>query len=118
MLRSGMNNLPIQLSDIQAAQKRIADSVKRTPCRHARLAGLDLYFKFENRQETHSFKERGARAKPAPVKTYDLGGKVGFLDFGMVRRIPREHFERERALGRAIADGDAARVHELMAELG
>ena len=35
-------------------------------------------------------------------------GKVGFLDFGMVRRIPREHFERERALGRAIASGDAA----------
>ncbi|MEZ5075642.1 MAG: AarF/ABC1/UbiB kinase family protein [Solirubrobacterales bacterium] len=45
-------------------------------------------------------------------------GRVGFLDFGMVRRVPREHLERERALGRAIASGDADRVHELMAELG
>jgi hypothetical protein len=45
-------------------------------------------------------------------------GRVGFLDFGMVRRVPREHFERERALGRAIASGDAESVHELMAELG
>jgi threonine dehydratase len=63
MLKSAMNDLPIQLSDIQAAQTRIAGGVKRTPCRHARLAGLDLYFKFENRQETHSFKERGALNK-------------------------------------------------------
>jgi predicted unusual protein kinase regulating ubiquinone biosynthesis (AarF/ABC1/UbiB family) len=45
-------------------------------------------------------------------------GRVGFLDFGMVRRLPAEHFERERALGRAIADRDAGCVHELMAELG
>ena len=45
-------------------------------------------------------------------------GRVGFLDFGMVRRVPREHLERERALGRAIASGDADGVHELMAELG
>ncbi len=45
-------------------------------------------------------------------------GKVGFLDFGMVRRVPLEHLERERALGRAIASGDAPTVHELMAELG
>ncbi len=45
-------------------------------------------------------------------------GRVGFLDFGMVRRVPAEHLERERALGRAIAGRDAACVHELMAELG
>ena len=45
-------------------------------------------------------------------------GRVGFLDFGMVRRVPIEHLERERALGRAIAGRDAACVHELMSELG
>jgi len=45
-------------------------------------------------------------------------GRVGFLDFGMVRRIPLEHFERERALGRAIAARDADEVHALLAELG
>ena len=45
-------------------------------------------------------------------------GRVGFLDFGMVRRVPAEHLERERALGRAIAERDAPAVHGLMAELG
>ena len=45
-------------------------------------------------------------------------GRVGFLDFGMVRRVPIEHLERERALGRAIAGRDAACVHELMSGLG
>ncbi len=45
-------------------------------------------------------------------------GSVGFLDFGMVRRVSAEHFDRERRLGRAIAAGDASCVHELMSELG
>lgn len=58
-----MHTLPIQFSDIEAAKQRIAAGVKRTPCRHARLAGLDLYLKFDNRQETHAFKERGALNK-------------------------------------------------------
>lgn len=45
-------------------------------------------------------------------------GRVGFLDFGMVRRISAEHLERERAMNRAIAEGEAAEVHRLMAEIG
>ncbi len=45
-------------------------------------------------------------------------GRVGFLDFGMVRRVPAEHLERERRLGEAVAAGDAVAVHELLAELG
>ena len=45
-------------------------------------------------------------------------GRVGFLDFGMVRRVSAEHFERERRLGQAVAAGDAAAVHALLSELG
>ena len=45
-------------------------------------------------------------------------GRVGFLDFGMVRRVSAEHFERERRLGQAIAARDAVGVHELLSELG
>ena len=45
-------------------------------------------------------------------------GRVGFLDFGMVRRVPADHLARERALGQAIADRRAGDVHALMAELG
>jgi len=55
--------LPLELADVVAAAKRIEGGVKRTPCRHTRLAGLDLYLKFDSRQETHAFKERGALNK-------------------------------------------------------
>ncbi len=57
------DSLPIHPDDVRAAQTRIAGGVKRTPCRQTNLAGLDLFLKFDNRQETHSFKERGALNK-------------------------------------------------------
>ncbi len=46
-----------------SAARRIEGGVKRTPCRHTQLLGLDLYLKYDNRQETHAFKERGALNK-------------------------------------------------------
>ena len=58
-----MAALPLSLSDVEAAARRIEGGIKRTPCRHARLSGLDLYLKFDSRQETHAFKERGALNK-------------------------------------------------------
>ena len=58
-----MGALFLQLADIVAAARRIEGGVKRTPCRHTRINGLDLYLKFDNRQETHAFKERGALNK-------------------------------------------------------
>lgn len=51
------------MSDVVAAARRIEGGIKRTPCRHARLSGLDLYLKFDSHQETHAFKERGALNK-------------------------------------------------------
>lgn len=57
------SHLPIQPSDVWAAQERITGRIKRTPCRHTKLAGLELFLKFDNRQETHAFKERGALNK-------------------------------------------------------
>ena len=56
---------------------------------------------------------------PHPGNYLLLGdGRVGFLDFGLVRRVPAEHMERERALARAIADRRAGDVHALASELG
>ncbi|HLQ84926.1 MAG TPA: threonine ammonia-lyase [Salinisphaeraceae bacterium] len=56
--------MTLTLDDIQAAAKRIADSVVRTPLALSRtlsdIAGCELYLKFENHQFTASFKERGA----------------------------------------------------------
>jgi threonine dehydratase len=56
--------LPVTLDDIRAAAQTIAGHVVRTPMRQSQtlsdIAGCDIYLKFENRQFTASFKERGA----------------------------------------------------------
>jgi threonine dehydratase len=57
----------VSLADIQAAQKRIAGAVTRTPCQPSHtlshLVGSKVVLKFENQQFTASFKERGALNK-------------------------------------------------------
>ena len=51
-------------ADIQNAQHAIAPALVRTPTRHSRtlsgIAGCEVRLKFESRQFTASFKERGA----------------------------------------------------------
>jgi threonine dehydratase len=51
-------------ADIQNAQAAIGAALVRTPTRHSRtlsgIAGCEVWLKFENRQFTASFKERGA----------------------------------------------------------
>jgi threonine dehydratase len=51
-------------ADIKHAQAAITPALVRTPTRHSRtlsgIAGCDVWLKFENRQFTASFKERGA----------------------------------------------------------
>jgi len=55
---------PPTFLDIQNAQRAIAPALVRTPTRHSRtlsgIAGCEVWLKFENRQFTASFKERGA----------------------------------------------------------
>jgi threonine dehydratase len=57
----------VTIDDIRAAGQRISGSVEQTPCVHSRtlsrLAGAQVYLKFENLQFTASFKERGALNK-------------------------------------------------------
>jgi threonine dehydratase len=59
--------VPVTIEDIRAAAQRIAGAVERTPCVHSRtlsrLAGAEVFLKFENLQFTASFKERGALNK-------------------------------------------------------
>jgi len=51
-------------ADIQTAARLIGPALVRTPTRHSRtlsgIAGCEVWLKFENRQFTASFKERGA----------------------------------------------------------
>ncbi len=59
-----MNSAGLTLDDVRAAAKTIAGAVEHTPTIHSRtlskIAGCDIYLKFENLQFTASFKERGA----------------------------------------------------------
>ncbi|HEX4178775.1 MAG TPA: threonine ammonia-lyase [Rhizomicrobium sp.] len=52
------------LADIETAARLIGPALVRTPTRHSRtlssIAGCEVWLKFENRQFTASFKERGA----------------------------------------------------------
>src|SRR5580700_8673584 len=63
-LKAPMAALPVSLKDIQSAAAAINGAVVRTPTRHSRtlsaIAGCEVWLKFENRQFTASFKERGA----------------------------------------------------------
>jgi predicted unusual protein kinase regulating ubiquinone biosynthesis (AarF/ABC1/UbiB family) len=45
-------------------------------------------------------------------------GRVGFLDFGLMRVIDPSYIEREQAIARAVEVGDAQAVHAGMAALG
>jgi predicted unusual protein kinase regulating ubiquinone biosynthesis (AarF/ABC1/UbiB family) len=45
-------------------------------------------------------------------------GRVGFLDFGLMRLVDPAYLEGERALARAVDAGDSAAVHAGMAALG
>src|SRR5215208_2859876 len=45
-------------------------------------------------------------------------GRVGFLDFGLMRVVDADHLERERAIARAAAAADAEGTHAAMAAAG
>ncbi len=45
-------------------------------------------------------------------------GRVAFLDFGLFKRLEPEPVELELACQRAVAEGDAAALHRLLAESG
>src|SRR3954463_15611947 len=45
-------------------------------------------------------------------------GRVGFLDFGLMRVVDADYLERERAIARAAAAADAKGIHAAMAAAG
>ena len=63
--------MSVTLADIEAARRRIAGQVLRTPMLPApklsALTGAEVYVKYENLQVTNSFKERGALNKLASL---------------------------------------------------
>jgi threonine dehydratase len=69
---------PIALEEIQAAQRRIRDSVVRTPLirLNADSAPAEIYLKLENLQPIGSFKLRGAGNAMALSNMYSLARGV------------------------------------------
>jgi threonine dehydratase len=57
----------VTLADVQAAAKVLAGNIERTELAHSKtlsaITGADVWIKFENRQYTAAFKERGALNK-------------------------------------------------------
>jgi len=45
-------------------------------------------------------------------------GRVAFLDFGLFKRMEREPVELELSAQRAVAEGDAVKLHKVLAEAG
>ena len=64
-VRAKLELMPVTLSDIRAAQRRIAGGVIVTPCPESiplsEITGARIVCKLDNFQRTGSFKERGAR---------------------------------------------------------
>jgi predicted unusual protein kinase regulating ubiquinone biosynthesis (AarF/ABC1/UbiB family) len=64
-------------------------------------------------------RERLAAGDPHPGNYLALAdGRVCFLDFGLMRKVPAAYLDGERALARAVIEGDAAEVHRGLAHLG
>lgn len=63
----GADKTSIQIDDVHRAADAIAGAVERTPSRYSltlsKIAGCEIFLKFENFQFTASFKERGALNK-------------------------------------------------------
>ena len=78
--------MSITLADIEAARRRIAGAVLRTPMLPApklsALSGAEVYVKYENLQVTNSFKERGAFNKLAALDDAARGRGVIAMSAG------------------------------------
>jgi predicted unusual protein kinase regulating ubiquinone biosynthesis (AarF/ABC1/UbiB family) len=65
------------------------------------------------------YRHRQFSGDPHPGNFLLLGdGRVAFLDFGLFKRMEREPVELELAAQRAVAEGDAVKLHTLLAESG
>jgi threonine dehydratase len=76
----------ITLSQIRAAAEAIRGAVGRTPTHYSRtlskIAGCEIYLKFENLQFTASFKERGALNKLLSLSEAERKGGVVAMSAG------------------------------------
>ncbi len=91
------------------------EAVKKLPEAERDRFG-EIVFRFFFGTLTHL---RRAAGDPHPGNYLLLDdGRVGFLDFGLMRVVDADYLERERELAQAVVERDARRVHALLASLG
>ena len=91
------------------------EEVKRLPARDRDRFG-EIVFRFFFGTLTHL---RRASGDPHPGNYLLLrDGRVGFLDFGLMRMVDAGYLEGEEAIARAVVAGDARAVHAGLADLG
>ena len=91
------------------------EAVKQLPDAERDRFG-EIVFRFFFGTLTHL---RRAAGDPHPGNYMLLdNGKVGFLDFGLMRVVDADYLAGERALARAVAARDAQQVHTILADLG
>ena len=91
-------NLPADLSDIEAARRVIAGVVLRTPMLPApklsAVTGAEVYVKYENLQVTNSFKDRGALVKLASLSEAERARGVITMSAGNHAQAVAYHARR------------------------
>jgi threonine dehydratase len=85
--------MTVKLADIEAARRKLAGAILRTPMLPAPklsgLTGADVYVKYENLQVTNSFKDRGAFVKLAALSDDERRrGVICMWPATMPRRSP------------------------------
>jgi predicted unusual protein kinase regulating ubiquinone biosynthesis (AarF/ABC1/UbiB family) len=94
--------------------KRFAEVKALDEAERDRFGEIVFRFYFSLLQRTHR-----VCGDPHPGNYLLLGdGRVGFLDFGLMRSLDPEYLEGERALARAVVAEDADEVHAILARLG
>jgi hypothetical protein len=116
-------HVPEVHTDLSSRRVLVTDLL--TGARFGEVKGLDeatrdrfaeIVFRFYFGLVHHTGRVSG---DPHPGNYLLLGdGRVGFLDFGLMRVLDRSYLDREAAVARAIDGGDAVAVHAELAELG
>ena len=90
--------MTMKLADIEAARRRLAGAVLRTPMLPApklsALTGAEVYVKYENLQVTNSFKDRGAFVKLAALTAEERRRGVICMSAGNHAQAVAYHAQR------------------------
>jgi hypothetical protein len=112
-VHTGLSSRRVLVTDLLSG-KRFAEVKQLDEAERDRFGEIVFRFYFSLLQRTNR-----VCGDPHPGNYLLLDdGRVGFLDFGLMRVLDADYLEAERALARAAVAEDAAEVHAILARLG